>query len=82
MIFGKTLTEARKEFERRMTTLEEWHRYYVWWPMRMNDGRYVWLHSIWRRAHIWRGPYVSRFEFSGWEYSISYPIEGNDETTF
>lgn len=38
MIFGMTEEEKYK-----------WHRLFAWWPVRLNDDRWVWLQWYWRR---------------------------------
>lgn len=60
MQFGKTYEEEKKinqEREKEIDLLRQWHSWFAWFPVLLNNGRYVWLETIERRrAHyvdIW-----------------------------
>ena len=45
MIFGKTDSEKRDIYERRMQP----GPWFAWYPVKLVDGRYAWLSTIYRQ---------------------------------
>jgi hypothetical protein len=51
-----------REWERRT---RQWHTKFLWFPMRVDDHRVVWLQKVWHK----------RDYYGGWEYRLENPLE-------
>jgi hypothetical protein len=45
-----------------------WHRWFAWFPLKTQDGTWVWLETIWRRFD---GLTIDYIEV--WNYRINLP---------
>lgn len=63
MRFQIKAPHLRREEERAKE--RQWHRYFVWFPLRLNNSTVVFLERVYRRKD-WYG---------GWEYSLINPME-------
>lgn len=67
-----------KRCERRVnrnSRLEQWHRYFAWWPIRMGD-EVVWCEHIERKGRQSKDYYDGSLSWN-WEYR--YPRSFDDE---
>lgn len=60
MIVGRTLAQKAA----RAVALREQHQWFAWHPVRLKDGRWVWLRSIYRQR------VGLRKSGAGWAFSI------------
>lgn len=49
MKFGKTREQQRQIDDRYYSRVAEWHNWFAWRPVRLLDGRIVWLETIQRK---------------------------------
>lgn len=68
MKFGKTREQQRQIDDRYYSRVAEWHNWFAWRPVRLLDGRTVWLETIQRKRRAY-SPYNSYWVDEGsWAY--------------
>lgn len=63
MIWGRTSVERFEKWRARRDADEQWHEWYAWRPVILNDGRWTWLQPVWRKLH------TSYYGDAYWHYS-------------
>lgn len=53
----------------RVSRLETWHRWFAWYPVRLENGDLVWFETVWRRGIY--NPGGVMFDDSPWVWLYS-----------